>query len=101
MELGEEVKKKMDFKVIMDDAFILKEHLSKMGHSVISISMSNTSNTYDVFLSEVFYESIKGQFPGFTEYTKECITNKSYYEKGFIKDGIKYFCIVEGDINEL
>ena len=91
----------MDFNAIMDDVFILKEHLSKMEHSVISVSMSIASGTYDVFLNKEFYESIKGQFDGEAEYTKECITDKTYYEKGFIKDGIKYFCIVEGNINAL
>lgn len=101
MVLDEEVKKRMNFKAIMDDAFIMKEHLKKMSRSVLSVSMSTTCDSYDVFLSEEFYESIRDQFAGATEYTKECITDKSYYEKGFIKDGIKYFCIVEGNINAL
>ena len=91
----------MDIKTIMDDTFILKEHLAKIGGSVISISLSTVSNMFEVLLDMAFYESIKEQFVGLTEYTKAFRTNDIYYEKGFIKDGIKYFCMVEGDINEL
>lgn len=91
----------MDIKTIMDDAFILKEHLTKIGGSVISVSLSTVSNMFEVFLDKAFYESVKEQFVGITEYTQAYKTNDTYYEKGFIKDGIKYFCMVEGDINAL
>lgn len=100
MELGEEVKR-MDIKTIMDDAFILKEHLAKIGGSVISVSLSTVSNMFEVLLDKEFYENIKEQFAGVTEYTKGYKTTDAYYEKGFIKDGINYFCMMEGDINEL
>ena len=91
----------MDIKTIMDDAFILKEHLTKIGGSVISVSLSTVSNMFEVLLDKAFYESVKEQFVGITEYTQAYKTNDKYYEKGFIKDGIKYFCMVEGDINAL
>lgn len=90
----------MDFNVIMDDVFIMKEHLQKMKGSVLNVSMSAYCDSYDVFLSKEFYESIKEQFAGAPEYTKKYI-GSNHYEKGFMVDGIKYFYIVEGDINEI